>query len=182
MIKRLIQIPTNNTKIYQQILAIMNFIIDATDQERQVLSELIRLNNEFDALEETKRAKFILSTDMRKEMRENLDIQEKQFNTLISRLKNKELFGKPFLSKEGVLHPELLFKPDDEGYEIVIRIKKQEEQTAVPEKKSEKIENKPKETKEEKTKVSKEERIPPLANGDKGIIENPYEGQITMIK
>lgn len=175
MIKRLIQIPTNNNKIYQQILAIMNFIIDATEQERQVLSELIRLNNEFSALEEDKRAKFILSTDMRKEMRENLNIQEKQFNTLISRLKKKELFGKPLLSEKGILHSELLFTPDEEGYEIVFRIKREKE-TEQTEKTVKKLESK-----KENSAIHKEKRIPPLANGEKGIVENPHEGNITLL-
>jgi hypothetical protein len=155
----------------------MNFIIEATDQEREVLSELIRLNNEFDALEETKRAKFILSTDMRKEMRENLDIQEKQFNTLISRLKKKELFGKPFISNAGVLHPELLFKPDDEGYEIVLSIKKQKETNKSTKEVEKEVGSQPK---IKASSISKEKKMPALANGEEGIITNPHEGNITI--
>lgn len=89
MIKKIITLPTNDSKIYKQILAFLNFMLELTPQEREVLSELIRLNQEYEALPEDKRAKFILSTDMRKEIRELLEIEEKHFNGIISRLKKK---------------------------------------------------------------------------------------------
>ena len=79
MIKKIITLPTNDSKIYKQILAFLNFMLELTPQEREVLSELIRLNQEYEALPEDKRAKFILSTDMRKEIRELLEIEEKHF-------------------------------------------------------------------------------------------------------
>lgn len=179
MIKRLIKIPTNNSKIYLQILSIMNFIIDATEQERKVLAEIICLNNEYDALEEAKRAKFILSTDMRREMRDNLDIGEKQFNTLLGRLKSKKLFGKPFLSSDGVLHSELMYKPDADGYEIVFKIEKDKSKEDTIEKDS-KINDKVV-SPDSNLEVSEEKKIPELANGDKGIIHNPHEGNITLV-
>lgn len=185
MIKRLIQIPTNDSKIYQQILAILNFIIDATDQERQVLSEIIRLNNEYSALDEPRRAKFILSTDMRKEMRDNLNIQEKQFNSLLSRLKKKELFGKPFISNEGFLHPELVINPDEEGYELIIRIQKEPLNSTTEEDINEvKIPKNPKGKKKESSnkgaKISEETKIAKLANEEE-VVKSSIEGDITIL-
>jgi len=59
MIKKIITLPTNDSKIYKQILAFLNFMLELTPQEREVLSELIRLNQEYEALPEDKRAKFI---------------------------------------------------------------------------------------------------------------------------
>ena len=47
-------------------------MLNLTPQERNVLAELVSLNNEYEALPEDKRAKFILSTDVRKEIREDL--------------------------------------------------------------------------------------------------------------
>ena len=53
-------------------------------------------------------------------MRESLVMEEKQFNVVISRLKKKLLFGKPLLDDKNILHPELKYKPDSEGFKIEI--------------------------------------------------------------
>ena len=118
--KKIISLPTNQSKIYRQILAFMNFMLNITPQERNVLAELIKLDHEYIALPQDKRGKFILSTDMRKEIREELKIEEKQFNVIISRLKKKLVMGKPLLGEDNSIHPELLFKPDEEGFRIEV--------------------------------------------------------------
>jgi hypothetical protein len=118
--KKIISLPTNKNKIYRQILAFMNFMLNITPQERDVLAELIRLDNEYAALPQDKRGKFILSTDMRKEIREDLAIEEKQFNVIISRLKKKLLFNKPLLGDDNSIHQELLFNPDEQGFRIEV--------------------------------------------------------------
>ena len=122
MIKKIITLPTNDGKIYKQILAFLNFMLELTPQEREVLSELIRLNQEYEALPADKRAKFILSTDMRKEIRELLEIEEKQFNGIISRLKKKSFLGGPIMNENNIIHKELLFKPDKDGFKIEINL------------------------------------------------------------
>lgn len=122
MKKHIINIPTDNSRIYKQILSFMNFLMGATPQERDVIAELIVLNHEYQALPADKRAKFILSTDMRKEVREKLGIEEKQYNGLISRLKKTQYMGSPVLDADGILTPGLLFKPDSEGLEIQIKM------------------------------------------------------------
>jgi hypothetical protein len=98
----------------------MNFMLNITPQERNVLAELIKLDHEYIALPQDKRGKFILSTDMRKEIREELKIEEKQFNVIISRLKKKLVMGKPLLGDDNSIHPELLFSPDEEGFRIEV--------------------------------------------------------------
>jgi hypothetical protein len=95
-------------------------MLNITPQERDVLAELIRLDNEYAALPQDKRGKFILSTDMRKEIREELEIEEKQFNVIISRLKKKLLFNKPLLGDDNSIHQELLFTPDEQGFRIEV--------------------------------------------------------------
>lgn len=122
MKRHVINIPTDDSKLYKQILSFMNFLIGATDQERQVLAELIRLNHEYEALPVDKRAKFILSTDMRKEVREKLKIEDGQFNGLLLRLKKHKYMGKPVLTKEGVVNEGLLFKADEKGIKIEINM------------------------------------------------------------
>ena len=122
MKQHVINIPTNDSKIYQQILSFMNFLIGATDQERQVLAELIRLNHEYEPLPVEKRAKFILSTDMRKEVREKLDIADGQYNGLLTRLRKLTYMGKPVLSQDGIVNEHLLFKADKDGIKIEINM------------------------------------------------------------
>jgi hypothetical protein len=100
----------------------MNFMLNLTPQERDVLAELIRLDNEYAALPEDKRAKFILSTDMRKEIRDLVKIEEKQFNVIISRLKKKLLFNKPLIDDNNLLHQELRYKPDQDGFRIEVNL------------------------------------------------------------
>lgn len=120
--KKVISLPTNEGKIYRQILAFMNFMLNLTPQERDILAEVIKLDNEYEALPPEKRGKFILSTDMRKEIRESLNIEEKQFNVILSRLKSpkKSFMGKPLIDDNNIIHPELKFKPDQDGFKFEV--------------------------------------------------------------
>ena len=110
----------------------MNFMLNLTPQERDVLAELIRLDNEYAALPEDKRAKFILSTDMRKEIRDLVKIEEKQFNVIISRLKKKLLFNKPLIDDNNLLHQELRYKPDQDGFRIEVNLVMSSTPTTAP--------------------------------------------------
>lgn len=130
--RKVISLPTNQNKIYKQILAFMNFMLNLTPQERDVLAELIRLDNEYAALPEDKRAKFILSTDMRKEIRDLVKIEEKQFNVIISRLKKKLLFNKPLIDDNNLLHQELRYKPDEDGFRIEVNLVMSSTPTTAP--------------------------------------------------
>ena len=130
--RKVISLPTNQNKIYKQILAFINFMLNLTPQERDVLAELIRLDNEYAALPEDKRAKFILSTDMRKEIRDLVKIEEKQFNVIISRLKKKLLFNKPLIDDNNLLHQELRYKPDQDGFRIEVNLVMSSTPTTAP--------------------------------------------------
>ena len=180
MIKKAIAINTVDSKIYRQILSFMNFILEATPQERDVLAELIRLNNDYDVLPPDRRGKFILSTEMRKEMREITQIEEKQFNGIISRLKKKSLFGKPFLSESNMLHPELLFKPDAEGFKIELSlnlIKETKEQvTEEKEEKDEVIKSEQDNvTAISDTKEVVKQKIAAPSNGTSGVVSAEFD-------
>lgn len=145
---KIISLPTNEKKIYRQILVFLGSMLNITAQERDVLAELIRLDNEYEMLPPDKRGKFILSTDMRKEMREVLDnMKEEQFNVIIHRLKNdtkKFFIGKPLIGEDNIVHPDLKFKPDEDGFRIEINLimttipqRKPEEQKEIVEVKEE---------------------------------------------
>ena len=129
--RKIISLPSNPSKIYKQILAFMNFMLNLTPQERDVLAEIIKLDNEYSMLPEDKRAKFILSTDMRKEIRDSAKLEEKQFNVIISRLKKKLLFNRALLDDNNILHPELRYKPDGDGFKIEINFVMTSVQTPV---------------------------------------------------
>lgn len=122
--RKVISLPSNEKKIYRQILAFMNFMLNLTLQERDVLAELIKLDNEYEALPPEKRGKFILSTDMRKEIREELGMEEKQFNVVLSRLKSdkKVFMGKPLIDDNNNIHTELRFKPDNDGFRFEVNL------------------------------------------------------------
>lgn len=98
----------------------MNFLLNLTPQERDVLAELIKLDNEYEALPPDKRGKFILSTDIRKEIRTTLQMEEKQFNVILHKLKKRVLFGKFLIDDNGIIHPELKFKPDSDGFRMEV--------------------------------------------------------------
>lgn len=122
--QKIISLPTNDKKIYRQILVFMNFALNLTNQELEVLSELIKLNNEYDLLPLEKRIKFIHSTEMRKEIREKLNIGNNQYNGLLLRLKAKNyLINKlPILNEDGSINKDLIFKPSDSGFKIEINL------------------------------------------------------------
>lgn len=143
--KKIISLPTNETKIYRQILAVLNFILKLTAQEIEVLAELVKLDNEYEALPQAKRAKFLLSTDMRKEIREYLDIEEKQFNVILSKLRNKIVLGKPIIGENNEIHPAVKVNPDKEGFTLEIHLVNtvtNKEQSVAPTEESEVISKK----------------------------------------
>jgi len=175
MVKKIITLPTDDSKIYRQILAFLNFSLEATPQEREVLAEIIQLNNEYEALPPKQRAKFILSTDMRKETREKLDIEEKQFNTILSRLRKKTIFGEPVFNDDGILAKALEFKPDSEGVKIEVNLVNVIAKTNPPQPKEAEPETEPEtplpEKVEEPLETTKNRKLAAPANGKDNIIE-----------
>lgn len=127
MIRKALAINTDSKKIYRHILSSMNFLLNLTPQERNVLAEIIRLNNEYEPLPIKQRTKFILSTAMRKEISENIKINPKSFNGLLHRLRDKKLFNLPILDENNYLHPALDFKPDKEGFQFIMTLQIKEE-------------------------------------------------------
>jgi hypothetical protein len=118
--KKIISLPTNSRKIYRQILAFMNFMLNLTPQERDVLAEFIRLNNEFEALPTDKRIKFILSTDTRKEICTLTKMEAKQFNVVLSRLKKKRFGTRLIIDDAEGIHPDLQFKLGEDGFQFEV--------------------------------------------------------------
>lgn len=120
MEKKIISLPTNDDKFYRQILEVMNFLLRITPQERDVLAELIRLDHEYEALPQDKRSKFILSTEIRKEICLKINLKDKQFNVILYKLKQKFLLGNPLIGEDHSINPDLKIKPDSDGFRFEI--------------------------------------------------------------
>jgi hypothetical protein len=176
MEKKILQVPTDKSKIYRQIVGSLNFILNITEQQQDVLAEIIKVNNEYILLEEKKRAKFVLSTEMRKEMRERIGLPDKQFNNVLHQIKKKTLMGIPIIDEENVLHPFLLVAPDAEGFkvEVILSLK-----DSIKVERSQPL-NPPSVSATENTPQAEKPLAKP-ANGTEGIINNTLEDEITLI-
>ena len=168
MEKKILSLPTNDKKIYAQVLMFLNFMLNLSDQERGVLAQIIKLNNEYESLSPDKRAKFILSTDMRKEMCDELDISIAHFAVVLSSIKKKKFLGiHQILDDNNVIHPYLMFKPDEEGFRIEVDFNKVEEslEQETTQEVNESISNKP-----EENVIPEKKELPPTKAGAENSI------------
>lgn len=122
MQRKIISIPTNNNLIYRQILASLNFLLDLTHQERDVLAEIIKLNNKYKSLAVEDRARFIFCTEMRNDMCEKLSLKKSQLANITTRLRKKSLSGVPLIDEDNMLNPYLLIEPDSDGFRLEINL------------------------------------------------------------
>ena len=125
--QRVLEIPSNETLVYRQILEFLLVGSKFTPQEKDVLAEYIKLNNDYEALPQDKRNKFIFSAEIRKEVAEKLGIDnENQVSTVLSTIKKKDYAGMKVLDSDNNINSHLLIKPNlDAGdYKIIINFKK----------------------------------------------------------
>ena len=104
-----LQVPTNKDKIYNQFLAIINFLIyendksttklsPLTNKELSVLAAVMYYNDKYRRLPQPERSEYIMSTDVRKKIRNKLGLKANHLNNIIARLKQKYYLGQPVLS------------------------------------------------------------------------------------
>jgi hypothetical protein len=122
MQKKIISIPTNNDLIYRQILASLNFLLDLTHQERDVLAEIIKLNNKYKSLPIEDRVKFIFCTEMRNQTCNLLSFKKTQLANITTRLRKKSLLGQPLIDESNILNSNLLLEPDSDGFRLEINL------------------------------------------------------------
>lgn len=122
MKNRIINIPTNDEVIYRQILEFLLVSSDFSPQEKDVIAEYIKLNNDYSALPIERRLKFIFSSDVRKEVADKLGMTDaNQVSTVISKIKKKKYLGTPIFDEDNKLMDALLFAPGNkEGFQITI--------------------------------------------------------------
>lgn len=123
MEKLIFNLPYDKKKIHRQIVKFLNFAMGLTDQEQIVLAKLIEYNIDYEALDPIKRAKFILSTSIKQEICESIDMKMVGLSQILLRLKRKKFFNNSIIDENGVLHPSLLITPDNEGLNIIISFK-----------------------------------------------------------
>lgn len=132
MEKLIFNLPYDDKKIHRQVVKFLNFAMGLTEQEQIVLAKLVEYNIEYKALDPSKRAKFILSTSIKKEICEAIDMKLSGFTQILLRLKRKKFFGNDIIDDEGVLHPSLIVTPDKEGLSIIISFAIQKTITETP--------------------------------------------------
>ena len=104
-----LQVPTNKNKIYDQFLAIINFLIyendkgntklsPLTNKELSVLAAVMYYNDKYRKLPQPERSEYIMSTDVRKKIRNKLGLKANHLNNIIARLKQKYYLGQPVLN------------------------------------------------------------------------------------
>jgi|TARA_R110000851_G_scaffold36063_3_gene94395 hypothetical protein len=122
MKNRVINIPTNNEIIHRQVLEFLLVGSDFSPQEKDVIAEYIKLNDDFSALPIERRLKFIFSSDIRKEVAEKLGMTDaNQVSTVISKIKKKDYLGSAIFDEDNKIMDALLFKPgNNEGFQVTI--------------------------------------------------------------
>jgi len=120
-------LPFVGGQVYRQVVAFLNFSLNLSPQEQLVLAKLIEYNIEYSSIEENKRAKFILSTEIRQEIYRDLGMKSTAFSQVLKRLKTKKFFGKEILSESGVLNKTLIIEPSEEGIELGLILTRKEE-------------------------------------------------------
>jgi hypothetical protein len=108
--------PTDN--IYGYYLSIINSLIgDMTEEgvyipnplttrELEVFAELLNANNEYSALPVDKRALFINSGAIKKQIKDKLSLTSAGLNNIIIKLENKKFINGLPLYKAGVVNPQ----------------------------------------------------------------------------
>jgi len=117
---KVIPVRTANNRFYRQFLDIFASVPPINDlrpREKDVLAEIMLQNDKFQQLPDSIRYITIFSTDIRKEMRSNLDIKEEIFNNILSKFRKTKILVdnrlNPFLDS-------ILYK---DGYELTFKFK-----------------------------------------------------------
>lgn len=103
-----LQVPTNKDRIYDQFLAIINFLIyeddkgnaklsPLTNKELSVLAAVMYYNDKYRNLPQPERSEYIMSTDVRKKIRNKLGLKANHLNNIIARLRQKYYLGQAIL-------------------------------------------------------------------------------------
>tara|TARA_R110000751_G_scaffold1232_3_gene4721 strand:+ start:206 stop:844 length:639 start_codon:yes stop_codon:yes gene_type:complete len=152
-----LQVPTSKDRIYNQFLAIINFLIyevdkdttkpsPLTNKELSVLAAIMYYNDRYRKLPQPERSEYIMSTDIRKKIRVKLELKANHLNNIIARLKQKYYLGAPVLNNSQ-LAPTLDIYLDN-NISIEFKLNYAEEPRAVDRKPVKKVQSKPRKSKE----------------------------------
>ena len=95
-----LQVPTDKERVYNQFLTIVNFLIyeinentieisPLTNKELEVLASIMYYNDKYRNLPNPERAEYIMSSDIRKKIRDRLNLQANHLNNIVARLRQK---------------------------------------------------------------------------------------------
>lgn len=104
---KVISINTKDSKFYRQYLEVISSIrpiSQLTNRERDVLSELLKMNNKLKGISEANKSKIIFDYDSKMEMINNLgDMSYYSFNNALAKLKKVGLVSRDNKLKESIL-------------------------------------------------------------------------------
>lgn len=103
-----LKVPTDKERVYNQFLTIVNFLIyeinentveisPLTNKELEVLASIMYYNDKYRNLPNPERAEYIMSSDIRKKIRDRLNLQANHLNNIVARLRQKYYLGYPLL-------------------------------------------------------------------------------------
>lgn len=130
----IVTLPTTNENIYYAYLLILNSFIGfkledstfklnpLTPKELDTVAEIMRLNDQFQQVDLTFRAKYLNSTDVKKGLRETLEMDYTNFTNVLSRVSQKvlSLNNLPIYEK-GKLNP-ILDKINKNGIQFRFKV------------------------------------------------------------
>ncbi len=118
-----IKIPTNVRKFFRQYIGLMQPILNLTDREAEVFSELLYhsyLRRDIGNLQD--RFTLVFESDTRIQIQEVLNISASAFRNYIMSLRKKGLIG-----KGNVIHPRFLIIPNGDPINITFTFEFKEE-------------------------------------------------------
>lgn len=138
-----LQVPTNKDRIYDQFLAIINFLIyendkgnaklsPLTNKELSVLAAIMYYNDRYRKLPQPERSEYIMSTDVRRKIRNKLDLKANHLNNIIARLKQKYYLGQPILNNAQLASTLDIYLDDDISIEFKLSYAELPEESTSP--------------------------------------------------
>jgi hypothetical protein len=90
-----LKVPTDKERVYNQFLTIVNFLIYEINEN--TVASIMYYNDKYRNLPNPERAEYIMSSDIRKKIRDRLNLQANHLNNIVARLRQKYYLGYPLL-------------------------------------------------------------------------------------
>jgi hypothetical protein len=114
--QKIILVPSDKKKVYLQYLTFLNPFLNLTNNEAKVVAEILYYYKQSEGAKEHIRWDWVFSTETRKKIKEDLDMTDSTFNTVLNKLRSKSIITENSLNKNMIIDP-------DDDFEIVVKFK-----------------------------------------------------------